>query len=459
MPIRPLPEWSPTGKRLPGRVPRRRTDTGSANKPSCNTGRYVSVACPIFAMNTSHEMPPRYYLGVCAIAKDETPFLLEWAAYHYYIGFEKFYIYDNGSEVPVRKTLNAFHEMGILTVHEMPGETMQLVAYEHCLRHHGHECEWLAFLDIDEFLCLMEDADARVLLRDYERFSGLALNWDIFSSSGHIARPPGMVTENYRQSLGYSNYCKSIVRPRAAGKPVSPHHFLYDHGCAVNTDESPALGPFVPQCADKALVNHYSYRSQQDYEEKMRKGDAVFAVNPRSFDKFYAQAAGNVTEKTGILPLTSEVKEQLAARRFRMRQDTSLEKVAALPLATVAKLIGKYLDLGEPAMAEVLFSLCYKQYSGNPGFLDLGAALFQKTGKSRRALSLIRQKMLLVAPASLDYSVYLECLASLPLREEAARVASMLLSVARHTGQEELRVFVEEYADRHKLTLDDGPKV
>jgi hypothetical protein len=34
-------------------------------------------------------MPPLYYLGLCAIAKDETPFLKEWVGYHQYIGFEK----------------------------------------------------------------------------------------------------------------------------------------------------------------------------------------------------------------------------------------------------------------------------------------------------------------------------------------------------------------------------------
>lgn len=97
-------------------------------------------------------MPPAHYLGLCAIAKDETPFLREWVGYHQYIGFEKIYIYDNESAVPVHESLADFYDAGVFDSYSLQGKGMQHTAYNHCLKHHGHEFVWLAFFDLDEFL-------------------------------------------------------------------------------------------------------------------------------------------------------------------------------------------------------------------------------------------------------------------------------------------------------------------
>ena len=40
---------------------------------------------------------PKYYLAVCAIAKNEGPYFREWIEWHRKQGVEKFYIYDNES--------------------------------------------------------------------------------------------------------------------------------------------------------------------------------------------------------------------------------------------------------------------------------------------------------------------------------------------------------------------------
>ena len=41
-------------------------------------------------------MPP-IYLAICAIFRDEAPFLDEWIAFHRLMGVEHFFLYDNGS--------------------------------------------------------------------------------------------------------------------------------------------------------------------------------------------------------------------------------------------------------------------------------------------------------------------------------------------------------------------------
>ena len=36
------------------------------------------------------------YLSLCAIMKDESPYIREWLLFHLEVGVEHFYLYDNG---------------------------------------------------------------------------------------------------------------------------------------------------------------------------------------------------------------------------------------------------------------------------------------------------------------------------------------------------------------------------
>ncbi|MCR5563010.1 MAG: glycosyltransferase family 2 protein [Desulfovibrio sp.] len=57
-----------------------------------------------------------WYSTICAIAKNETPFLEEWARFHLSTGFEHIFVYDNGSDVPVSSVLAEFIRAGLVTV-------------------------------------------------------------------------------------------------------------------------------------------------------------------------------------------------------------------------------------------------------------------------------------------------------------------------------------------------------
>jgi hypothetical protein len=39
----------------------------------------------------------KHYLSICAIFKDEAPYLQEWIEFHRLLGVEKFYLYNNNS--------------------------------------------------------------------------------------------------------------------------------------------------------------------------------------------------------------------------------------------------------------------------------------------------------------------------------------------------------------------------
>ena len=108
------------------------------------------------------------YLGLCAIVKDEDPFLEEWICHHALLGAEAFIIYDNESAYPLYRRLRSFMNGFFLTVVDIYGKGQQMTAYNHCLRTFGRNFRWIGFWDLDEYAVPERTNDLRVLLQDYE---------------------------------------------------------------------------------------------------------------------------------------------------------------------------------------------------------------------------------------------------------------------------------------------------
>ena len=386
---------------------------------------------------------PQYYLGLCAIAKDETPFLREWTAYHHYIGFEKIYIYDNDSRTPVRDSIADFYDLRICDSYTMPGKARQLVAYNHCLKHHGHEFEWLAFFDLDEFLCLVQDKDARILLRDYEQFPAVSINCSDFSSSGKLGSPAGSVAENYTQHIRYSITAKCIVRPAMVKMPFTAHHFLYSQGCAVNAMKQPSFGAYTPLAIDKVRLNHYLYKSQQDYEERLRRGDATYKdFNPRKLENFYAQARASVAEERAIQPMAVEARRMLEQGNIRQRHDMRFAETSALSLSKVISILSTFIHARELDLAETLFALCYRRFAQVKEFVRVGISLSGQCGKFERMEGLLHEYLRLEHDPAQEEEVFLmllECRLLGGKTHAARETASFLLEVAGSAANTDLK--------------------
>lgn len=220
-----------------------------------------------------------HYLTLVAIAKDETRHLREWLVYHALLGVEAFIIYDNESRIPIRETLAPFLRKGFLTIVELPGRNRQVQAYDHALSTFGATTRWMGFIDLDEYIVPQATDDLRHFLTDYEAHAGLVVNWAMYGSGGHEKRPHGLMIENYTTRLplehGENHHIKSIVKPACTLRALSPHHFAYRSGCcAVNADRLPVCTPYGPLCQDKLRINHYYFRSREEFEDKIRRGRA-----------------------------------------------------------------------------------------------------------------------------------------------------------------------------------------
>ena len=94
----------------------------------------------------------RKKLVVCAIFENEAVHLPEWLAYHHAAGVEHFVLYDNdstdASAQAVREPPVAQH----VTLIRWPQRPGQVAAYRHFIDIFAPSFEWVAFLDVNDFL-------------------------------------------------------------------------------------------------------------------------------------------------------------------------------------------------------------------------------------------------------------------------------------------------------------------
>ncbi len=223
---------------------------------------------------------PRYYLAVCAIAKNEGPYFEEWIEWHRRKGVEKFYIYDNESTDETKAVLAPYVESGLVEYRYWPGRKMQLAAYDDCFERHRLETRWLAVIDLDEFIVPIKDRTIPDFLHRMEQFAVVEVNWLVYGSSGARRREPGGVMERFRKhSLPehrLNTHVKSIADPRRVCTMVGCHEAARISGRAADSHGVPltkGFGDRKPQ-QDVIRINHYAIKSYEEFLAKRARGRA-----------------------------------------------------------------------------------------------------------------------------------------------------------------------------------------
>ncbi len=226
------------------------------------------------------------YLSLCLICKDENDYLAEWLDYHILMGVDRFYIYDNESQVSLRESLIDYIERGWVVVVDIPGKAMQLYAYDHCLQNFGAYTRWMGFIDADEFLVPKTTLDLKGFMKNYEAYGGLAVSSLFFGSNGHKTRPAvGQIdayTRRTHTTFKGNELVKSIVQPELVLMPSSPHDFTFKKNTwCVNEGLLRVDGQRFPNYTDKIQLNHYFCRSEREIDLKLRRGNSGSVTWPR----------------------------------------------------------------------------------------------------------------------------------------------------------------------------------
>jgi hypothetical protein len=287
------------------------------------------------------------YLSICAIFKDEAPYLPEWIEFHRLVGVERFFLYDNASSDGGREILEPWVRAGVASLAEcsMPlGEGGQGWAYADALRRARGRTRWLAFIDLDEFLFSPGPTPLPDVLTEYEQHPGIVVNWQVYGSSGQTTTSDGLVIERFvgraRTRWVRNRRVKSIVDPERTVRPIGPHFFAYTDGALAVTEDHEPVRVIEPRAWTRRMrrglaqlplietdpyairhssvkrvsvgrvrLNHYAVRSRQEFEQKTarhgssRLAPRYFAYHDRNevHDPTLASYAGEVRARLATL--------------------------------------------------------------------------------------------------------------------------------------------------------------
>lgn len=205
--------------------------------------------------------------AVCAIFKDEAPYLREWIQFHRLQGFERFHLYNNESTDDWMPEVFDLITAGVVTIHDWPGKAQQLPAYKNFLGRCKSEYKlykWVAFIDIDEYIYCRSGMTVAQLLAEHDGYAAVEAGWIIYGTSGHKQKPDGLTIDNYtmRSELDYEEnkkHVKSIVNPVRVFNFTDPHEFEVFGPKAKPTD---------------LKINHYWCRSEEEVIQKISRGRA-----------------------------------------------------------------------------------------------------------------------------------------------------------------------------------------
>lgn len=128
---------------------------------------------------------------ICLLVKNENDYINEWLEWHLNLGFERIFIYENDSEIPIRKSINKEYKSYCEITNWNKGKYsghMQIEAYTDCIKKHKYETKWMAFIDADEFIRPLNNENINDFLKDYENYMGIYIEWLVYNANGLIKK-------------------------------------------------------------------------------------------------------------------------------------------------------------------------------------------------------------------------------------------------------------------------------
>lgn len=242
-------------------------------------------------INKINKKTKKYNCSICAIFKNEAPFLKEWMEYHLLIGIDHFYLYNNFSDDNYNEILLPYIEKGVIDLIDWPVQYGQLQAYKHCYETYKNDTEWIGYIDLDEFVCLKYEQNIKDWIKGYKKYPSVLINWKFFGTSGRLQHDPDrLVIEQYTASWSHLvNTGKSFINTAYRFEVFTCHTFYAETSLVgIKTKILPVNEfkrffhywiPRTPLHAEsKIQINHYYTRSyQQHIYKNMLRGDACSA--------------------------------------------------------------------------------------------------------------------------------------------------------------------------------------
>ncbi|KAJ0112263.1 hypothetical protein Patl1_02931 [Pistacia atlantica] len=237
-------------------------------------GIYRTIARPIRLLDRNPPARKQHQMCICTMLRNQAKFMKEWVMYHAEIGVQRWFIYDNNSEDEIEMVIKSLSDSNYnITRHVWPWIKTQEAGFAHCALRAREVCDWVGFIDVDEFFHLPSGLTLYDVVGNFSADSKIAelrVSCYSFGPSGLKHVPAEGVMVGYTCRMVASERHKSIVKPEALNSSLINvvHHFHLRSGFGyVNVDRG------------TLIINHYKYQVWEVFKEKFYRRVATYVVD------------------------------------------------------------------------------------------------------------------------------------------------------------------------------------
>lgn len=237
-------------------------------------------------------------IAICAIIKDEHRYLDEWLQYHLNLGFDEIWLYEDLESISHKEICDKYENVFLDKIEnhfqtDRINIRRQRELYELFIEKYKDSFDWVAFIDIDEFIMTENNLDLKTILNEYNDAKGLYLFWKMYNANNLIEpNETYSVLENYTNWFKTTDINLNMVKSMYNFNQMpelETHHRVKD---GIKTDRTTNL---EEPTYDKIWINHYYTKSWAEWCVKIYcRGDVwhghrhifdFFTINPEMKEK------------------------------------------------------------------------------------------------------------------------------------------------------------------------------
>ncbi|KAL5797110.1 hypothetical protein ACOSQ2_001930 [Xanthoceras sorbifolium] len=234
-----------------------------------------SIARLVHRSDPDPPVRKEHVMCICTMLRNQARFFREWIMYHAQIGVQRWFIYDNNSDDDIEdviKLLLSYSNYNI-TRHIWPWIKTQESGFAHCALRARDTCEWVGFIDVDEFFHVPAGLTIHDVIENFSTNSTigeLRASCHSFGPSGLKQVPTQGVMVGYTCRQAAPERHKSIVRPEALNSTLINvvHHFHLKGGFE-----------FLNLDIRTMVINHYKYQVWDVFKEKFYRRVATYVAD------------------------------------------------------------------------------------------------------------------------------------------------------------------------------------
>ncbi|KAL1223147.1 Glycosyltransferase family protein [Cardamine amara subsp. amara] len=245
-------------------------------------GMLPSVAHPINrsgrVKDSTRGVKKPFETCVCTMTRNAASVLREWVMYHAVIGVQRWFIYDNNSDDDIVSEIKNLESRGYnISRHFWPWIKTQEAGFANCAIRARSDCDWVAFIDVDEFFYIPSGQTLTDVIRNHTTSPSSSIEigeirtpCHSFGPSGLRNPPRGGVTAAYTCRMVLPERHKSIIRPESLNATLINvvHHFHLRDGFTFADVDKGAM-----------VINHYKYQVWDIFKEKFKRRVATYVAD------------------------------------------------------------------------------------------------------------------------------------------------------------------------------------